>query len=93
MLASPAQRLAPHSLEILDPPLNVLAKTKWYSVRIEPGALQAFTPNIANAKQRRIQDFPGGGGGGGANIRFCQNFPKNCMKLKEFGRPGGGRPS
>ena len=27
---------------------------------------------------------------GVANIRFCQNFPKNCMKLKEFGPPGGG---
>ena len=37
---------------------------------------------------------PGGGinpsGGGGANIQFCQIFPKNCMKLKEFGW-GGGR--
>ena len=37
---------------------------------------------------------PGGrqlpGGGGGANIRFCQFFPKNCMKSKEFGHPGGG---
>ena len=39
--------------------------------------------------------FPQGGGanspGGGANIRFCQKFPKICMKLKEFGPPGGAR--
>ena len=38
--------------------------------------------------------FPRGGGansrGEGGNIRFCQNFPKNCMKLKEFGPSGGG---
>ena len=37
--------------------------------------------------------FPWGGGanspGGGANIHFCQNFSKNCMKLKDFGRRGG----
>ena len=32
-------------------------------------------------------------GRGGSNIRFCQilpNFPKNCMKLKEFGPQGRG---
>ena len=37
--------------------------------------------------------FPWGGGanspGGDANIWFCQIFPKNCMKLKEFGPLGG----
>ena len=37
--------------------------------------------------------FPRGGGanspGGGANM-ILPNFPKNCMKLKEFGPPGGG---
>ena len=27
---------------------------------------------------------------GGAKIHFCQNFSKNCMKLKDFGRRGGG---
>ena len=26
---------------------------------------------------------------GGTNIQFCQIFPKNCIKLKEFGPPGG----
>ena len=34
--------------------------------------------------------LPRGGGAnpsGGANIQFLPNFPKNCMKLKEFG-PG-----
>ena len=42
-----------------------------------------------------IDSHNGGGGAnslgeGDANIRFCQIFPKNCMKLKEFG-PRGGR--
>ena len=27
---------------------------------------------------------------GGTNIRFLRKFPKNCMKLKEFGLAGGG---
>ena len=26
---------------------------------------------------------------GGANIRFCQIFTKNCMKLKQFGPQSG----
>ena len=45
-------------------------------------------------RQWRIQDFPRGGrepSRGGVNT---PNFPENCMKSKEFGRPGGGvRPS
>ena len=35
--------------------------------------------------------FPRGGGAnspGGANIRFYQILPKNCMKLEKFGPPG-----
>ena len=43
--------------------------------------------------QWRIQDFPEGGrepSRGGVNT---PNFPENCMKSKEFGRPGGGRAS
>ena len=45
--------------------------------------------------QWRIQDFPKGGGrepskGGGREHTFLPNSPKNCMKLKEFGRRGGG---
>ena len=47
-----------------------------------------------NSLQWRIQDFPEGGrepSRGGVNM---PNFPENCMKSKEFGRPGGGvRPS
>ena len=38
--------------------------------------------------------FPRGGGanspGGGRQHTILSNFPKNCMKLKEFGPPGGG---
>ena len=37
--------------------------------------------------------FPRGGGanpqGGGASLLFGQHFPKNCMKMKEFGPRGG----
>ena len=45
-----------------------------------------------HCNQWRIQDFSEVAAPtprGGANIRFCQKFPKNCMKLKEFGPPGG----
>ena len=38
--------------------------------------------------------FPQGGGAnspGGRQHTILPNFPKNCMKLKEFG-PRGGRP-
>ena len=37
--------------------------------------------------------FPRGGGAnspGGCQHTILPNFPKNCMKLKEFGLPGGG---
>ena len=33
--------------------------------------------------------FPHGGGGGRQHT-ILPNFPENCMKSKEFGRPGGG---
>ena len=54
-----------------------------------------FRPVITElyTKQWRIQDFPEGGrerSRGGVNT---PNFPENCMKSKEFGRPGGGRAS
>ena len=63
--------------------------------------LASFHNLHADRGQWRIQDFPEGGrepsrGGrepsrGGVNT---PNFPENCMKSKEFGRPGGGvRPS
>ena len=35
--------------------------------------------------QRRIQDSPPGG----RQHTTLSNFPENCMKSKEFGRPGG----
>ena len=41
--------------------------------------------------------FPQGGGvnppRGGREHTILPNSPKNCMKLKEFGRRGGGRAS
>ena len=37
--------------------------------------------------------FPVGGGANpperGANLRYCQKFPKNCMKLRKFWAVGG----
>ena len=40
--------------------------------------------------------FPRGGDanspGGGRQHMILPNVPKNCMKLKEFGPRGGGRP-
>ena len=46
--------------------------------------------------QWRIQDFPEEGaptpGEGGRQHTILPNFPKSCMKLKEFG-PGGSHPS
>ena len=49
---------------------------------------------IVYITQWRIQDFPEVGAptlrGGGRQHTNLSKFPKNCMKLKEFG-PGGGR--
>ena len=46
--------------------------------------------------QWRIQDFPDvgrqlSGGGGRGEHTILPNFPKNCMKLREFGSRGGVR--
>ena len=44
--------------------------------------------------QWRIQDFPWGGGGAPTpKIAIIFHiFAENCMKMKEFGPPGGVRP-
>ena len=50
---------------------------------------------IINWWQWRIQDFPEEGAPtprGGRQNTILPNFPKNCMKLKEFGPPGGRAP-
>ena len=39
--------------------------------------------------QWRIQDFPEGGPTPKMGL-FFQLFAENCMKMKEFGPPGGG---
>ena len=47
---------------------------------------------LFNYTQWRIQDFPEEGATtlqGGRQHTILPNFPKNCMKLKEFGPPGG----
>ena len=40
--------------------------------------------------QWRIQDFPQGGAPTPKIAIIYQIFAKNCMKMKEFGPPGGG---
>ena len=42
-------------------------------------------------QQWRIQDFPQGGAPTPKIAIIFQIFAKNCMKMKEFGPPGGGR--
>ena len=39
----------------------------------------------------RIQDFPQGGAPTAKIAIIFQIFAKNCMKMKEFGPPGGAR--
>ena len=41
--------------------------------------------------QWRIQDFPEGGAPTPKVGLFFQLFAENCMKMKEFGPPGGAR--
>ena len=40
--------------------------------------------------QWRIQDFPQGGAPTSKIAIIFQIFAENCMKMKEFGPPGGG---
>ena len=67
-------------------------------------ALKTFLTSVYSLKGHiTVTDpgFPQGGGrepskgGGGREHTILPNSPKNCMKLKEFGRRGGGgvRPS
>ena len=43
-----------------------------------------------NFNQWRIQDFPRGGAPTPKNAIIFQLFAENCMKMNEFGPPGGG---
>ena len=52
------------------------------------------TEFVSELKPVTVADlgFPRGGGAnslGGHQHTILPNFPKNCMKLKEFGPPGG----
>ena len=44
---------------------------------------------MQNTCQWRIQDFPQGGAPTLKIAFIFQNFAENCMKMKEFGPPGG----
>ena len=87
--------------EILDPPLYVITKFlgrlfladfSKRNVKLKIG--QEFPCETYFGHQWRIQDFPRGGGansrwGGGRQRTILPKFPRNCMKLKEFGPSGG----
>ena len=47
-----------------------------------------FTRNVKCSGGSRI--FPGGGAPTPKSAIIFQFFAKNCMKMKEFGPPGGG---
>ena len=49
--------------------------------------------NLVRFYQWRIQDFPQGGAPTTKSAIIFQIFAENCMKMKEFGPPGGGRAS
>ena len=46
--------------------------------------------NANSHSQWRIQDFPQGGAPTPKSAIIFQIFAENCMKMKEFGPPGGG---
>ena len=49
-----------------------------------------MTDTIKNNHQWRIQDFPQAGAPTPKSANNFQFFAKKCMKMKEFGPPGGG---
>ena len=46
---------------------------------------------MCRSLQWRIQDFARGGAPTPKNAIIFQFFAENCMKMKEFGPPGGAR--
>ena len=48
-------------------------------------------PHLICPGQWRIQDFPRGGAPTPKSAIIFQFFAENCMKMKEFGPPGGAR--
>ena len=50
------------------------------------GQIRKMSPN-----QWRIQDFPQGGAPTSKIVIIFQIFAENCMKMKDFGLPGGAR--
>ena len=50
---------------------------------------QGRQSNSASSGGSRI--FPGGGGANSQNCYYFSHFAENCMKMKEFGSPGGAR--
>ena len=63
---------------------------------VKPPASYSHKPETRYSKyskysQGRMKDFPQVGMPTPKNLLFCQFFAINCMKMKEFGSPGGAR--
>ena len=64
-------------------PRSFILEAPWYYERTQSSGGSRISP-------RRGRQLPGGGGG--RQHTNLSNFPKNCMKSKEFGPPGDARP-
>ena len=70
-----------------------ITKIRQSSMYVCLKTIEQFT--IEEARQWRTQDLPEEGAPTprGRQHTILPYFPKNCMKLKEFGPRGGARPS
>ena len=74
--------------------MNILYLYLYFSMILKSDELHRvlYTDNIYVTKNRlqwRIQDFPQGGVPTSKIAIIFQIFAENCMKMKEFGPPGG----
>ena len=75
---------------------DVLLKISFFILMSEdnPTSLYVLVPEAIYLKSTTVTDpgFSWGGGGRGNSQSGCANlfFAENCMKMKEFGSPGGG---
>ena len=76
---------------------NRLAYPLWQLVppsqKEHPGSATGLNLDLRQHYTVADPGFPRGGGAnspGGRQHMILPKFPKNCMKLKEFGPPGGG---
>ena len=72
------------------PPAQCMLGYTWLLLRIVRILLECILVYI-DCNQWRIQDFPQGGAPTPKSAIIFQFFAENCMKMKEFGPPGGAR--